>query len=169
MFDELSAALNAVEGFELAWLVDRAKEARYCGKRVFFIGNGGSAAIASHMAADWSKAGNFAAMCFNDGSALTCLGNDCGYESVFVRPLKQHAKVGDLLFAVSSSGQSPNILTAAQWAKNAGVLTVTLSGFLSHNPLRSIGHENIYVPSAKYGVVEVAHLAILHSVLDQLV
>jgi len=121
------------------------------------------------MAADFGKNGGFAALCFNDGAALTCTANDLGYERVFRDPLKRHAKPGDILFAISSSGQSENIRQAAAWAMHAGMFTVTLSGFKVDNPLRSGGHVNIYVPSNKYGVVEIAHLAVLHSVLDELI
>lgn len=168
MFSDLVSALSCIEGFERDSLVRRCRFLRDEKRRVFFIGNGGSAAIASHMAADWLKAGRFASMCFNDGAALTCLANDLGYENVFRAPLELHARPGDLLFAISSSGRSASILNAVQWAVSHGVFTVTLSGFAPDNPLRSMGNQNIYVPSARYGTVEIAHLAILHAVLDEL-
>ena len=81
--------------------------------RLFFIGNGGSAAIASHMAADFAKNGGVPALAFNDGASLTCLANDYGYEQVFALPLRQHMRSGDCLIAISSSGKSVNILNAA--------------------------------------------------------
>jgi len=140
--------------------------ARLYGKRLFFIGNGGSAAIASHMAADWQKTGKIPSMCFNDAAALTALANDIGYESVFAEQLKMHARSDDLLFAISSSGQSPNICEAVEAAVDCGLRVVTLSGFRADNPLRCMGEVNFYVPSNRYGVVETAHLAILHSLLD---
>ena len=168
-FTELKRGLDGVEGFNLGNLVRHCEFIRGNKQRVFFIGNGGSAAIASHMAADFSKNGGCPALAFNDPAALTCFANDLGYAEVFTNQLKLHARGGDVLFAISSSGQSANIRTAAMWATDKGVYTVTLSGFRHDNPLRQLGSENIYVPSSSYGVVEITHLACLHAVLDRLV
>lgn len=153
--------------------VDRALEfalqTRDCGNRVFFIGNGGSAAIASHMAADWLKNGGFAALAFNDAAALTCIANDCGYENVFAVPLQQHGRVHDMLIAISSSGESDSIINAVTTARRFLMKTVTLSGFKPSNRLRTMGDINFHVPSEAYGVVEIAHLAICHAILDQVI
>ena len=167
-FTELKRGLDSVEGVDIETLVRRCKFIRNNKQRVFFIGNGGSAAIASHMAADWAKNGRFSALSFNDPAALTCFANDLGYAEVFTHQLKLHARAGYLLFAISSSGQSANIRTAVMWAREHGVYTVTLSGFKHDNPLRQLGSDNIYVPSSSYGVVEITHLACLHAVLDRL-
>jgi D-sedoheptulose 7-phosphate isomerase len=138
-------------------------------QRIYFIGNGGSAGIASHMAADFLKAGGFAAMTFNDAPLITCLANDLGYQNVFHHPLTLHGRTGDMLFAISSSGESASIVNAAEYAKSIGMTVVTLSGFKPDNRLRQIGDLNFYVPSDRYGLVEVAHHAILHAILDQVV
>lgn len=137
-------------------------------KRIIFIGNGGSAAIASHMAADFAKNGKVPCMAFNDGASLTCLGNDCGYENVFAIPMEQHATQSDAVIAISSSGQSPNILAAASAAKGKRALLITFTGFEFANPLRAMGHFNIHVPSIDYGVVETIHLGMLHETLREL-
>lgn len=137
------------------------------GGRLLFVGNGGSAAIASHMAADWTKNGGMRALCFNDGAALTCYGNDLGYDRVFELPIERHATYADTLFAISSSGKSQNILAAVRAGSNRASKIVTLSGFSENNPLRSRGMLNFYVPSSSYGVVEVAHLAICHSIIER--
>ena len=137
------------------------------GARIFFIGNGGSAAIASHMAADWMKNGDFATMCFNDAAALTCISNDLGYRHVFSTHLKHHGRIGDVLFAISSSGESFSITDAVDVAIEKHMNVVTLSGFEPDNRLRGKGGVNFYVPSKNYGVVEIAHLAILHGFLDE--
>src|SRR3990167_1207580 len=135
--------------------------------RVFFIGNGGSAAIASHIAMDWAKNKEQSAVAFNDASLLTCLSNDFGYEEVFRKALHLYPFTHhDALVAISSSGQSHNILNAARYAMSEEGLVVTLSGFSPDNPLRSIGHMNFYVPSDSYGIVEITHLAILHSMVQ---
>ncbi len=137
------------------------------GARLIFMGNGGSAAIASHMAADWMKNGEMPTLIFNDPALLTCIGNDLGYENSFELPLHMHGRLGDVLIAISSSGESKNILQAVRFAKDAKLNIVTLSGFNPDNQLRKLGGVNFYVPSLTYGIVEIAHLAILHSLLDE--
>lgn len=144
-------------------------DAKSRGARVFFIGNGASAAIASHMAADFLKNGVIAAQCFTDGALTTCLANDLGYENVFAKPLEIHGRNGDVLVAISSSGKSRSITLAAEMALNKGMRAITLSGFDPHNPLRALGTVNFYVPSDRYGVVEVAHHAVCHAILDAVI
>ncbi len=147
-------------------VVELAHATKEHGTRVLFVGNGGSAAIASHMATDWLKNGGFAASSFNDGATLTCLGNDLGYDQVFAVQIERHARAGDLFFAISSSGKSPNILNAAAVARRVGATVVTLTGFGSDNPLRHMGDLNFWVPDRHYGFVEIGHLAICHAILD---
>jgi D-sedoheptulose 7-phosphate isomerase len=139
------------------------------GRRIFFIGNGGSAAIASHMATDYMKNGGMRALAFNDSSLLTCLSNDYGYGHVFEQPVRRFAERGDLLVAISSSGQSENICAAAAAATERGCRVVTLSGFDAGNRLRSLGDLNFYVPSRAYGQVEILHLVVCHCILDMLI
>lgn len=134
--------------------------------RVMFVGNGGSAGIASHMATDWLKNGGFSALCFNDASQLTCLGNDLGYDRVFSVPIEQHGREGDLLIAISSSGKSANILAAVAAARRIKAGVITLSGFEADNPLRKQGDINFWLPDNHYGFVEIGHLAICHAILD---
>ena len=147
-------------------LIDWSRAAHEAGNSVLFVGNGGSAAVASHMAIDFSKNGGIRARAFNDASALTCLANDFSFEEVFSQQIDMHARAGDLLFAISSSGASKNILNAAATARTKGCRVVTLSGFKADNPLRQTGDLNAYVPSAEYGFVEIAHLALCHAVVD---
>jgi D-sedoheptulose 7-phosphate isomerase len=118
------------------------------------------------MATDWMKNGGFAASAFNDSAALTCLANDLGYEQVFAAPLSRHARPGDLLIAISSSGRSTSILAGVAAARSKSAKVMTLSGFSGDNPLRSRGDMNFYVPNGLYGFVEIAHLSIVHAVLD---
>jgi D-sedoheptulose 7-phosphate isomerase len=143
-----------------------AKQTHAAGNKLIFIGNGGSAAIASHMATDYSKNGNVRALALNDGAMLTCLGNDLGYDRVFAKQIELHARPDDLVVAISSSGQSANILNAVKSARVAKCAVVTLSGFLSDNPLRRLGDINFYLASDRYGFVEIGHLTICHAVLD---
>jgi len=136
--------------------------------KVILVGNGGSASIASHISADLLKNCKISAIVFNDAGLLTCLSNDFGYEYVFAKPLEVIAKKGDILFAISSSGRSKNILNAVKSAKKRKLFIVTVSGFSKNNPLRKMGNLNFYVPSGSYGYVEVIHLAICHCIIDRI-
>ena len=150
----------------IARIIDLMRNGSINGNKIIFLGNGGSAAIASHMAIDYSKNGRLPAISFNDGAALTCLGNDLGYESVFSEQIKLHAKPDDLLVAISSSGASTNILNAVAEARIVDCKIITMSGFSEDNPLRHLGDVNWYVPSNEYGFVEITHLTLCHSFLD---
>lgn len=147
------------------------REMRFCSRKggtVWFIGNGGSASIASHMAEDYTKNGNVRSMAFNDASLLTCFANDYGHEWMFAKLIEKYAKPNDILIAISSSGESLNITNAADVANQRELLVYTLSGFSSDNLLRSIGDLNFYTPTKKpdYGITEITHLTILHTILD---
>ena len=137
--------------------------------RILFIGNGGSAAIASHMACDWQKNGQFATFGPPDSALMSCYGNDYGFDHIYSEMIDRHGQLGDVLFAISSSGMSDDILKAVDMAVSVKVNVVTLSGFGQGNFLRTKGQVNFYVPSNQYGTVEIAHLAILHSILDEVV
>jgi cytidyltransferase-like protein len=141
-------------------------ELRGSGRKVMFIGNGASAAIASHMAADFAKNGGVRALAFNDAALLTAVSNDTSFEQVFEAPVRLFAEPGDILLAISSSGRSPNILRAAQAARELGCRLMTLSGFDADNPLRGMGELNLHVPCLSYGVTEVLHHSLCHCILD---
>jgi D-sedoheptulose 7-phosphate isomerase len=158
------------EKLELADAVNRvmaqARSVHAAGNKLIFVGNGGSAAIASHMATDYSKNGDIRSVALNDSSMLTCLGNDLGYEEIFAKQIELHARPDDLVIAISSSGRSANILNAVKAARAAKCEVVTFSGFTPDNPLRSLGDINFYVASDRYGFVEIGHLTICHAILD---
>src|SRR5215469_7506816 len=153
-------------GDAVDWVMQRARAVHAAGNKLIFVGNGGSAAIASHMATDYSKNGEIRSLALNDSSMLTCLGNDLGYDRVFAKQIDLHARSGDLLIAISSSGRSPNILNAVVAGRAAGCAVVTLSGFTPDNPLRSKGDVNFFIASDRYGFVEIGHLTICHAILD---
>lgn len=139
------------------------------GRKIIFIGNGGSSSIASHQVTDFCKNGGMRAIAFTDASLLTCLGNDLGYPHVFEKPIELHADSGDILFAISSSGRSENILRGVRAAKNKACEIITMSGFDPDNPLRSKGMLNFYVPARHYGHVEITHLTLCHCIVDLLI
>src|SRR6478609_3688791 len=138
--DSVNRKLALAEGCE--WFRRAAHEAHDAGNKIMFVGNGGSAGICSHLAVDFSKNGGLRAMAFNDPSALTCLGNDLGYENVFAKQIEFHGRAGDLLVAISSSGRSANILNAVKMARSRGCKVITYSGFTAENNLRTMGDVN---------------------------
>jgi len=162
--DSSSSKLSYEQGIEKA--VERVKKVQAGNKKIMMVGNGGSAGIASHQAVDYWKNGGVRATAFNDSSLLTCVSNDFSYAEVFSVPIEKFADKGDIVFCISSSGGSKNILKAAEQAKKSGCGVVTFSGFESDNPLRKMGDLNFYLPSNSYGYVEILHLFIIHNILD---
>jgi D-sedoheptulose 7-phosphate isomerase len=165
--DEAGAPLGFEQGFAAAVRLVQAQTVR--GGKVIFIGNGGSAGIASHQAVDYWKNGGMRAIAFNDASLLTCISNDYGYPHVFEKPIEMFADPGDVLIAISASGRSENIQRGVGAARARGGRVVTLSGFDADNPLRRQGELNFYVPAHAYGPVEITHLAVCHAVLDWII
>lgn len=141
-------------------------EGRKNGNRLFIAGNGGSAAIAIHMTADFMKNGGVRAVSLYDDAVLTCLGNDYGYEHVFDKQLEMLAQRGDILIAISSSGRSKNIVNAIGMARTIGMTVLTFTGFDEDNTVRGMGNINVYVPSHKYGLVESIHNLLLQEIVD---
>lgn len=165
-------AVTAVDGLPLDALVRVAREllrAREEGAIVYIVGNGGSAATASHMATDLAKTASvdgrpgLRTVAIADNTALvTAWANDACYEEVFAAPLRHLVRAGDVLIAISASGNSPNIVRAVEAARETGALTVGLLGFGG-----GLAKERVdicvLVPSHDYGPVEDAHLAIGHA------
>ncbi len=149
-------------------LTDLFREYRQKKSKVFFIGNGGSAAIASHMTADFMKNGGMRTCSLYDAASLTCMGNDYGYEYVFANQMKLLVSPADLVVAVSSSGNSENIIKAIDTAKQLGAHVITFTGFGPDNRAKKAGDINVYVPCAKYGIVESIHNLMLQQVVDTL-
>jgi len=158
-------ALDAAEGFR-RWIA-AAHDGRAKGHHIYFIGNGASAMMASHFAADACKNAGLSAMAFNDAALLTATANDVAFEEVFALPLRRVARAGDLLTAISSSGNSPNILRALDAARSMSMTVITLTGMGADNQARTRGDLNFYVPLSRYGWVECAHQLVLHYWLDQ--
>ena len=136
------------------------------GRKIMFIGNGASASISSHMAADFLRNGGMQALAFNDSALLTCISNDYGYEHVFEKPIEIFSQKEDIIFAISSSGESENIVRGVNAARLKECSVITLSGFKDDNRLCTMGDINFYVSSGKYGLVEVIHHSICHCILD---
>ena len=141
--------------------MDVLREADY----VYLIGNGGSASIASHIANDLMKAQGIRANTLTDPALFTCFANDYGYDHAYERMLAPLLNNKCLVICISSSGRSHNICRAARLAADI-CQVATFTGFDPDNPLRGMGHYNYWVPSNNYGVVESAHLMLLHSIAN---
>jgi D-sedoheptulose 7-phosphate isomerase len=155
---------------ELKPALEKSLELVRAHKRIFFLGNGGSNSICSHMMEDYMKMGRKHTMSFTDAAMITCYGNDYGWERAMEEWIIAQFMPGDLLVAISSSGESKNILNAVKKAKEMKGKVITLSGFTKENSLAKLGDVNIVVPSAtrSYGIVENFHSAVLHIILDEL-
>ena len=148
------------------------EEAHAAGKQIFVIGNGGSAATASHMMNDLNKGTlghkgdapwkRFKVIALTDNvSLMTAWANDTDYNTVFSEPLKNLANLGDVLIAISASGNSPNIIAAVEVAKQLGVKVLGLGGFTG-GKLAKLSDVCVVVPSNEYGPVEDVHMIIDH-------
>ena len=147
----------------MVWAVHKA------GKKVIVVGNGGSAAMASHVAVDFTKAAGIRAVNFNEADLITCFANDYGYEHWVEKALEAYADPGDLAILISSSGKSLNIVKGVEKAKNMGLSVITVSGFLFDNPLRKLGDLNLWVDSTEYNIVEMTHHVWLVAIIDYLI
>ena len=134
--------------------------------RYFFAGNGASAAIASHLATDFSKALGHRADTFHDPALMTCLANDYGYENWISEALKLKAEAGDVVVLISSSGRSENILRAARTASERDMLLVTLTGPYPDESIKKHSACHLSVQSDVYNIVECCHMIALCSVVD---
>lgn len=137
-------------------------------RSVFLIGNGGSSAVASHIANDLCNTSRLRALTLSDHAMLTCFSNDYGYADGYATHIARIARPGDLLIAISSSGGSPNILNAIKQMHAIEGRVITLTGFRSENPVRGTGDLNVWLDSGEYGVVETGHLLLMHYLADRL-
>ncbi len=135
-------------------------------KKVILVGNGGSAAMASHVSVDLTKICKIRSINFNEADLLTCLSNDYGYANWVQKALSFYADKGDLLIGISSSGKSKNIINGAKFAKKIGCKVVTLTGFNEKNEVRKIGHVNLWLNSKNYNLIEMTHHIWLLSIVD---
>jgi D-sedoheptulose 7-phosphate isomerase len=135
-------------------------------KKVILVGNGGSAAMASHVSVDLTKICKIRAINFNEADLLTCLSNDYGYENWVQKALSFYADKGDMLICISSSGQSKNIINGAKFAKKIGCKVVTLTGFDKRNKVTKIGDINLWLNSKNYNLIEMTHHIWLLSIVD---
>ena len=139
------------------------------GKKVIIAGNGGSAAMASHVAVDFTKQGEIRTINFNEADLITCFANDYGYEHWVEKAVEFYGDDGDLIILISSSGNSENIVNAARVAKQLGIGIITFTGFKQDNPLKQEGNLNFWVDSRAYNIIENTHQIWLLMVCDLII
>jgi len=164
------AALDTVPADQIARAIETVKKAWKEDRQIFCIGNGGSAANSSHFATDLGKGSSdklpkrFRVMSLTDNFAwVTAIGNDYSYDEIFVRQLQNYAKPGDLLLAVSVSGNSPNCVKAMQWAAANSIETLALVGG-KRGQMATLGSQVIVIDDTHYGRVEDVQMHILHMI-----
>jgi D-sedoheptulose 7-phosphate isomerase len=136
--------------------------------KIYFFGNGASAAFANHMALDFSKNGKILSRSLSDSALLTALSNDYSYENAILEFLKiEGVTKDDLVITISSSGNSPNIVSVLNYCKENHIKSLALSGLKKDNKSISLADYSIYVPMKTYGMVECIHQIFLHLILDE--
>jgi len=162
----IKLGLESVNYSDLIIASDLIKKISTTNNKLIVMGNGGSAAMSSHVTVDFTKAAGVRAINFNEADLLTCFANDYGYEKVFEKAIEFYADAGDLVILISSSGSSKNVLNAAKRAKELKMSVITFSGFNKNNPLRQLGDINFWVDCKAYNVVEMVHHTWLLSLAD---
>ncbi len=147
--------------------IDLTAQLNEAGNNIYFAGNGASAMMAGHMSADATKNGGMKCLFLSETALVTAVSNDISYDEVFAFPLNRFANKADMLIAISSSGNSRNIIRAIETAKEKEMTVVTLTGLKDNNAARQLGDINFFVPGKTYGIVEVCHQALLHCWLDK--
>ena len=172
--------LDRIDSEQVKALADSVFACYQTGKTVFIIGNGGSGSNASHLCEDLGK-GTIKREDFDNDAKrrlrvlsltdntpyILAWGNDEGFDRIFLEQLKNLAGPGDLLIAISGSGNSPNILRAVEWANRHGLTTFGCTGFTG-GKLQGMAHKNLHVPLDDMGIVESIHLTAFHWVIDDL-
>ncbi len=139
------------------------------GGKIILAGNGGSAAMASHVAVDITKNAGIRAVTFNEYDLITTLANDYGYENWISKAIELYHKPKDIIVLISASGQSLNVLNAATKSKELELPVITFSGMSPQNPLRRNGDINLWVNSNIYNIVEMTHHIWLLAIVDMII
>ena len=155
-----------VKLISLLKLIEKIKKKN---KKIIIVGNGGSAAIASHFSVDMTKIGGVRSINFNESDLITCFSNDYGYENWVKQALKFYSDDGDLVILISASGNSQNMINAAKYIKKSKKTLITLTGFNGKNLLSKYGKLNFIVHSTNYNIIENIHQYWLLLLVDLMV
>jgi D-sedoheptulose 7-phosphate isomerase len=174
--ERVCAEIRRLDPAQLETLSGLIEDAYHAGRFVFICGNGGSGANASHLCEDLAKCTlrdfenqkRLKVLSLTDNTpAILAWGNDEGYDRIFVEQLKNFASPGDLLLAISGSGNSPNILKAVEWANRHDLITVGITGF-GGGKLRTLAHHSLHAAVDDMGIAESLHQVVFHWIIDDL-
>jgi len=168
-FKFMQSGMESVNHDDLINAAEKIQAVSQKGNKLIIVGNGGSAAMASHVSIDFTKAAGIRAINFNEADLLTCFSNDYGYEKVFEKAVEFYGDKGDLLILISSSGRSANVVNAAKRAKELNMSVITFSGFKSDNALRKLGDISFWIDSKAYNIVEMTHHIWLLAIVDYII
>ena len=167
--EDLKNLLNNITPEDLKKTIKLINSVKKNNSKIIIAGNGGSAALSSHVAVDFTKAVGIRAVNFNEADLITCFANDYGYENWLFQALKSYSKNKDLVILVSSSGQSLNMINAAKYCNQRKINLITFSGFSKKNKLRKLGKVNFWCDSKSYNKVEMTHHVWLLMIVDYLI
>ena len=168
-FDLISSQIKNIHSQQLLDAVEMIKRVKSLKGKVILVGNGGSAAMASHISIDLTKNAGIRSVNFNEADLITCFANDFGYDRWAEMAIEFYAAKEDVLIAISSSGKSENIINAAKKAKEMGISVISFSGFDKDNPLSQLGDLNFWVDCRGYNIVEMTHHVWLVAIVDHLI
>lgn len=165
------AVLDALSSDEINDVMNVLEEARLTGKRIFICGNGGSASTASHLECDFNKGISYTQdikydiECLSDNvPMMMAIANDIGYDDVFVIPLRNKMKAGDILIGISGSGNSENVVRAFKYADEIGADTIAFTGY-SGGKLKEMARHGVHVNVDNMQIVEDVHIILNHMMM----
>ena len=164
--NSINSVLKNVSEKNLEQTIKTIKKTIKKNGKVYVIGNGGSASIASHVSVDFAKVAGVPSSTFNNANLITCFSNDYGYENWVTEAIKAYTNKNDMFIFISSSGTSRNIVNAAKYCKKKSMNLITLSGFKKNNPLSKLGKINFHIDSNQYNFIEMSHHIILVYLVD---
>lgn len=170
-FDKLKDTIDLIPKDDLNTLMNLLEEARNGNKTIFIMGNGGSAATASHYVCDFNKGVSlnqdkkYKFICLNDNiPSLMAYGNDLSYDDIFLYPLKTYFKPGDLVIGISGSGNSKNVVRALEYANENGGVTIGLSGY-DGGKVKKITEYGVHIPIDDMQITEDLHMVLDHCMM----
>tara|TARA_Y100000588_G_C14056518_1_gene839549 strand:+ start:34 stop:582 length:549 start_codon:yes stop_codon:yes gene_type:complete len=163
---EISKLLTEVDTNLINESVKLIKKRIDSNNKIYIVGNGGSASIASHVSVDFTKVARVKSQTFNNANIITCFANDYGHDNWVKEAIKAYCYKNDLIIIISSSGKSTNMINAAIYCKENQNDLITLSGFEKNNQLSKLGKINFHVESKNYNHIEMTHHIILLTIVD---
>ena len=168
-YEDTAKCIQALDRNKINLICKLIKKTSKKGGTVYLAGNGGNASTASHMSTDLTKNAKIKSMSFNDVNLITCFSNDYGYENWLEAAIKYYTKPNDLIVLLSVSGESKNLINAANFCKQKKIKLITITGAKKNNLLSQKGNINYWINSKAYNIVEVVQMTILASIVDKII